>query len=281
MENKKLILVPTDFSEVCENAIIYGAKMAAFLGYELALLHIVDKKSKAELLKEKQDITEINKKLDTLAKKIAKKYEIEVSSLHREGSIFTDIGIVAKEIKANLLVLGTHGKVGLKQKLSGSFAKKVVTTSPVPVIVVQKGTKFNKTFKNIVFPISTTAEVRQKVSWAVMIAGAFKSKIHLFQLHETSVEDKKTMSVIINQITKEFDKNDIKYILVPAEKGKNFGTQVIEYAVKQKADLITVMTTPDSIDFILGPYDEKLIFNPFEIPVMCVNPVQTKIMHWL
>ncbi len=75
-------------------------------------------------------------------------------------------------------------------------------------------------------------------------------------------------------IRKEFEKNNVKFVIIPAEKGKNSGTHVIEYAVKQKADIITVMTLPDSIHFIFYPYNEKLIFNPFEITVICVNPLQ-------
>lgn len=279
MENKKFILVPTDFSDVCDNAISYGAKLAGFLGHNLTILHIIDKKTLADLKKEKLDITSVNKKLDAIAKKTAKKYGIEVSSFSQEGSIFTTIGKIAKETNANLLILGTHGKVGLKQKIGGSFAKKVVTTSPVPVIVVQKGTKFNKAFKNIIFPVSTTAEVRQKVKWAVIIANAFKSKIHLFELFQVVEEDKKIMQGIIKQITREFDKHEVKYVHALADKKINFGKQLLDYASSNKADLISIMTTP-SIDFILGPYDEQMIFNQHEIPVMCINPINTKILHW-
>lgn len=281
MENKKIILVPTDFSEVCENALVYGAKMAAFLGFELVILHISDKKSKAIGKKENQNNSDTEKKLESLAKKTAKKYDIIVNSIVRDGNIFNDIGSAAKDIKANLIILGTHGKVGLKQKLSGSYAKKVVSNSPVPVIIVQKGTKFSKTFKNIIFPISTTAEVRQKVNWAVLLSEAFKSKIHLFQLPEKSKEDKITMQGILKQISKEFDKHNIKYVLAVAEKGKNFGNQLLEYSGKLKADLITIMISPDSIDFVIGPYEEKVIFNEHEIAVMCMNTVQTKTVHWL
>lgn len=279
MENK-LILVPTDFSEVCDNAIIYGAKMAAFLKFDLAILHIIDKNTRATLEKEKKGVIEIAVKMDNIAKATAKKYGIRVKAISEEGDIFTDIGKTAARIKAGLMVLGTHGKVGLKQKFGKSFAKRVINTVPVPAIVVHNKTNFDKGFKNIIFPVSTTAEVRQKVKWTVIIAKTFKSKIHLFQLFQKAEADKKMMQKYIRQITSEFDKNNVKYTHVLADPKINFGQQVQDYAYDCKAELITIMISADPLDFKLGPYEEKMIFNPYQVPVMCLNPVKTKTDYW-
>jgi nucleotide-binding universal stress UspA family protein len=280
MENKKIVLVPTDFSDVCLNAIIYGAKLASLMGHSLLILHVIDSKTKSALKKEKLTFASVTKKLDALAKKTAGKHEIQVDFVSREGNIFTTIADVAKEASVNFMVLGTHGKTDLKQKISGSYAKKLLLSSPVPVIVVQKNSKLGKELKNIVFPVSTTAEVRQKVKWAVIMAKAFNSKVHLFQLQQPVAEDKAKMQVIINQIAEEFDKNSIPHVHVLAKSKGGFGRQVQAYANQQKADLISIMTTPDKLKFKLNAYDEKMIFNQFEIPVMCLNPVETTTSFW-
>jgi nucleotide-binding universal stress UspA family protein len=282
MESKfnEIILVPTDFSDVCNNAIVHGAEIARHFNYSLTILHVIDKESKNQLKKEKHTEAFINEELQKIAGEISKLYAIKTNYISRTGSIFSTIGEVASEMGASLLILGTHGKVGLQQHLTGSFALKVVTTSPAPVIVVQKGTKFENGYKNIVFPVSTTAEVRQKVKWAIMIAKTFKSKIHVVQLYESFEEDQKKMRVINAQIFEKFDENKIPYIHHIAEKDGNFGKQVLAYAQKNNADLIAIMTTPDSINFILGPYDEQMMFNQHEIPVMCVNPIEKTTTHW-
>lgn len=280
MEYKKTVLVPTDFSEVCLNAIHYGAQFAKLKNYSVSILHIIDNKSRAELKKEGKTYADVNKKLEKLAKDTTKKFGIEVSFLSREGSIFTDIGSVARDIKATILILGTHGKVGLQQRLTGSYAKKVITTSPCPVIVVHKKTDLKKGFKNIVFPISTTAEVRQKTKWAIMLADAFQSKIHLFQLYQPIEEERMHLQTIAKQITREFEKNNISCQLVEAKKNISFSKQVLSYANENKAELIAIMTSLNALDFIISAYDEKVIFNPYEIPVMCVNPVKTSTLHW-
>lgn len=280
MENKKIILVPTDFSDVCLNAINYGAELSGLLGYSLIISHIIDKKTKSELKKENLTYSSINKKLESLAKKTSIKYNIPVSSIAREGDVFSTVSELAKETAASLLILGAHGKNNLKQKIAGSYAKKLLITCPIPVIVIQKGTKFNKKLENIVFPVSTTAEVRQKVKWAVIIAKAFNSKIHIFQLFQKIEEDKNKMQIVMDQIINEFNKNKISYICNIAKKDKSFSQQVIAYANENKADMINIMTTPDLLNLKLSSYDDKIILNQYEIPVMCVNPVETTTAYW-
>ena len=93
-------------------------------------------------------------------------------------------------------------------------------------------------------------------------------------------EDKIKMQVIVNQIVDEFDKNRIPHVHVQAKKTGSFGKQVQAYANENKADMISIMTTPDKLKFLLNAYDEKMIFNQYEIPVMCLNPVETTVSHW-
>jgi universal stress protein A len=44
---------------------------------------------------------------------------------------------VAKEVKADLVVIGTHGRKGLKRALMGSVAESVVRFAPCPVLTVR------------------------------------------------------------------------------------------------------------------------------------------------
>ena len=262
----KIVLVPTDFSDVCYDAICYGAQLAVKLKYSLAVLHVIDKKSDVVLKAEEQ--------LADIGKKISEKYSVEVVPIAKKGNIFTAIGKVAEELGAGIVVLGTHGKVGLQQKISGSYAKKVVTSSPVPVIVIQKGVQFEG-FKNIIFPVSENTEVRQKVAWAQMIAEKGKTKVHIFQLYEPLKENQVKVKVIVKQIMKDLEKSGIACAFAEAVKGITFGDQLLDYSVKNKADLVSIMTVSRDITYIFNRYTENMIFNKFKIPVMCVNPIAT------
>jgi nucleotide-binding universal stress UspA family protein len=269
-----IVLIPTDFSEVCGNAISHGVKLAKFLGYKVCILHIINKETKAALKKKNVGVDYVDWRLREYKKYYTKKYDIDVETLAVEGSIFTTIGEVAAQIKANLMVLGTHGKKGL-QHVFGSYALKVVIESPIPVIVVQKRS-FKEGYRNIVFPISNDLEPRQAVQWAKLIAKLFSANIHIMQAPEKFAELKSRLQVITKQITEIFDQEKVPYNITTAYKSSNFAEEIISYSVMKHADLVMIMTRPniDVPGFSLSAWNERLMFNEAQIPIMCVNPVE-------
>jgi nucleotide-binding universal stress UspA family protein len=261
-----IVLVPTDFTPVGDNAISQAAEAARFLNYKVVILHVVDSTTKAQLKKENLTEETIEEKLQAIAKDVQFNYGIEAEGMAREGNIFTTISDVAKEIGANLLYLGTHGKIGM-QHITGSYALKVVTSSPAPVIVVQKRS-FNDGYRHIVLPITSDSGPWEKTKWAAHIANQFKSEIHIYQMAGENIEE------AVKQITEFFSKNDVSFTIKVTPKNTNFAKQVVDYATSNNADLIMIMTDPDQslARFILGSWDEQIIFNGSQIPVMCINP---------
>lgn len=264
---KSIILVPTDFSEVCDNAINQACEAAAALGYTVTILHVINSDSKSWMKTEGLDTGGLKYQLEELAASKKTRFGVEVNALTREGSIFTTIAEVAKDIDAKLIYLGTHGKIGI-QKLTGSFALKVVTSSSVPVIVVQKRS-FENGYKDIVLPVTSDAGPMEKTRWAAYMAKTFGAKIHIYQINEETaiVETVQTLENF-------FRKENVSCTITVADKGSGFSKQVIEFATSKNADLILIMTSPDKnwSNFFLGTYDEEIIFNTSQIPVMCINP---------
>ncbi len=261
-----VVLVPTDFTIVGENAISQAAEAAKFLQYKVVILHVIDKNTKAQLKKDSLDKVSVKGKLQDIVEEVKKNYGIDAEGIAQEGSIFTTISDVAKDVGANLLYLGTHGKVGI-QHLTGSYALKVVTSSPAPVIVVQKRS-FNEGYGHIVLPITSDSGPWEKTKWAAHIARQFNSEIHIYQMDGEHIDE------AVQQITDFFGKNEVKYTIKIAQKNTNFAKQVIDYATSNNADLVMIMTDPDQSfkRFILGSWDEQMIFNGSQIPVMCINP---------
>ena len=265
-QRNPIFLVPTDFSTVCANAANRASLVAKELNYKVALLHVIDRKSKSTLKKEKKGPEAIQDQLNEMARALNQKYGVQVDTISREGDIFKTIAQVAKEIGANLIFLGTHGKVGL-QKVTGSFAMRVVLSSEIPTIVTHNR-EFNTGFKKIIYPVTSYAGPWQKTKWAASVAKQFKSEIHIFHLPEESLED------VIIMTTNHFAVNDLKYKVIQAEKSSNFTKQVIDYATSIGADLILILTDPNRsfTEFLMGSYDEEILFNTSQIPVMCINP---------
>lgn len=265
---KEIILVPTDFSEVCANAANQAAEAALLLGQKVTLLHVINNDTKAFLRDENFDPASVHSKLDEIAADLKARHGIEVDTMTREGSIFTEIAEVAKDLKVSMIYLGTHGKVGL-QHLTGSFALKVVTSSPAPTIVVQKRL-FNEGYKNIVLPITSEAGPLEKTRWAVYVAKQFNATIHIYLIGEANDAVYKASK----QIAGYFEKNGVAYTERVSAKSSGFSKQVLDYSTSINADMIMIMTNPDKgfSSFLLGNYDEDIIFNASQIPVMCINP---------
>jgi len=269
-----IVLIPTDFSEVCGNAVFHGVKLAKFLRYKVLILHIINKETKAALKKKSVGVDYINWRLKEYKKYYTKKYGVEIETLAVEGSIFSTISEVALGHKVNLMVMGTHGKKGL-QHVFGSYAMKVVEESPVPVVVVQKRS-FNDGYKNIIFPVSNDLEPRQAVHWAKLMAKLFDARIHIYLSPEKETSRRTSLEIITKQITTVFDAENVEYCIATAAKSAGFAEQVISYSVVQHADLIMIMTRPniDVAGFSLSSWDEKLMFNEAQVPVMGINPIE-------
>lgn len=269
MENtsKRIFLVPTDFSEVCNNAMKQAAIAASEMGAKVYLLHIINTDTRNYLRKENLATSSLDDKLNAMVEDLKKEYGIEAAYKIKEGSIFTDIAEIAEELNAALIFLGTHGKTGM-QHLTGSFAIKVITSAHMPTIVVQER-PFNHAPKHIVLPVTSEAGPMEKTRHAAMIANAFNATIHIYQIGASEEQVSKAVSIM----SEFFDKNNVAYDIKVATAG-NFSKQVIDFAVAKNADMILIMTNPDKnlTKFILGSYDEDMIFNVPQIPVMCVNP---------
>ena len=54
----------------------------------------------------------------------------------RQGVAWKEIVALAKDSKAGLIAMGTHGRRGVARMLLGSVAEKVVRTAPCPVLTV-------------------------------------------------------------------------------------------------------------------------------------------------
>ena len=271
-----ILLVPVDFTEITMNAVRHAMNLAdkSPVSFKIALLHVINRESKAQLKKELLGMEAIFEKLEKIKAEIQKENLIEVDLIAREGSIFDVIAQVAGEIGARFMILGTHGKKGL-QYLFGSFAFKVITQSPCPVIVVQEKSPASVEYNKIIFPINIFTEPRQQVQFAIRSARNLGSRIVIFAQLFNDVAANNKVRIITNQIESEFARNDVQYEVYTAEKQSNFVDQLIEFSKHNKGDLIMIMTDSsiDRPDFNNSSWSEALIFNDAAIPVLCINPV--------
>jgi nucleotide-binding universal stress UspA family protein len=266
-ENKKLIVVPWDFTIVAEHALAHAVKISHMVGNDICLLHIVDTGIKAAEESDKK------KKLQKIVEEKGAQYNAGITWHISKGSIFSAIADFANDKEASLVVMGTHGMKGM-QKLTGSWALKVIVKSKVPFIVVQEPPAGQEKYHNIVFPIDFRAENKEKLKMAIFMGKYFDSKIHLLVATTNDKILTKKTKINLNFGVKYLIQNNIDYEIHEIAKG-DFAQQTLDFALKMNADLIVIVTTKNITfaDYVVGASEQYLIANSSKIPVCCVNPM--------
>jgi nucleotide-binding universal stress UspA family protein len=70
-------------------------------------------------------------------KKQAEASGVKAEGFVKEGEAYQAIVDLAKERDVNIIVMGSHGRTGLKRLLMGSVAEKVIGYAPCPVLVTR------------------------------------------------------------------------------------------------------------------------------------------------
>jgi nucleotide-binding universal stress UspA family protein len=269
MENlNKPVIVPWDFSHVAENAYAHAVNVAKQISREIVLLHIVESE---------EAVGPSTEKLEAKAKALTKESGIQTHYIIRSGSIFETIRDGAMEVKAELVIMGTHGRKGV-QKFTGSRALKVMANSKIPFLVVQeKPVKSN--FERILFPVDFRKENKEKVNWVHYLSKNFGSTFVLFKRKAADRGFKKKIASNLLYAESFFKNNDVKYEIADATGSTSYEKEMVEYAGKHNIDMIIVLITRDIgwIDYLLAAKEQYVIANPDGIPVMCVNPKPAKL----
>jgi nucleotide-binding universal stress UspA family protein len=142
----KKIIIPTDFSENGSHAMEYGVQLAKQVGAKVLLLHViplgtyVSAASSAPLPAEAIDALAATARtnLSDQGKKLSKAYGVPIDVLVVDGPAPAAIAELAKAQSADLIVMGTQGRTGLKHVLLGSVAEHVVRHSSIPVLTVRQ-----------------------------------------------------------------------------------------------------------------------------------------------
>ncbi|MCW3785116.1 universal stress protein [Plebeiibacterium sediminum] len=271
MENsERTIIVPYDFTDMAMYAVEHAIDLSKGKDIGITLLNIVKKES---------EIKDLTEKLSAEANSIHEKFGVKPNFLVKEGTIFKTINQVAEELEAILIVMGTHGIKGL-QKLTGSWALKVIVGSKIPYFVVQDSPTKNLVRK-MVFPVDFRTENKEKLHWAEFISHFLNTKIYLFSssTKDGAVEPRTKANLVF---CKNFlsDKG-IDYELSLSEGGGSFSQETLNYAKKIEASGIIIMTTRDIAfhDYVLGANEQQIIANDSKVPVLVINP-RTDLMKY-
>lgn len=140
------ILVPIDFSECAENALHLALDLAVRAGAELHLVHVWPEASLSEIvaINEGEAARDVAFQLNEATVEPLRRLDPEVRGkidivheLLKNGHPAEAILAYARDHEIDLIVMGTHGRRGLRRWILGSVTEEVLHEAPCPVLAVR------------------------------------------------------------------------------------------------------------------------------------------------
>lgn len=140
------IMVAVDGSETAQRGLQEAIKLAADQKARLAIVHVIDivvvngaeEFSETYIDSMRQYANETLERARSSAKAAGLEAEVQSPEIVTSGFHVSDkIAQLAEEWKADLLVVGTHGRRGVSRLLLGSVAERIVRMAPCPLLLVR------------------------------------------------------------------------------------------------------------------------------------------------
>jgi nucleotide-binding universal stress UspA family protein len=145
----KTILVPHDFSASANHAAAIARDEAKLHGARLVLLHVIElpyqlgpdavivpPETGTPISVRDYAVQSAEAHLNDIAARLGKD-GVTATGLIKIGNAIDEIGHAVEEAGADLIVMGTHGRTGLRHLVMGSVAERVVRGAKVPVLTIR------------------------------------------------------------------------------------------------------------------------------------------------
>lgn len=254
-------LVPHDFTPVGDMALKQAIYLAKATDAGISLLHVVksDKQKK-----------EAETKLKAIKAKTLEAHPNMTVKLYAVvGDIFVDIGKTAEALKSSVIIMGTHGAKGM-QKVFGSFAMKVITSTSVPFMVVQNDSVIKK-LERIVFPLGIQAETLQIMGFCSNLAKAFGAEVHLVAEKQTDAKFANKTKINFQVVGKQMKANGVNVKMQYLEGSGSYLKKILDYTQQVKGDLIAVSYYNEAMIPAFDRFAQNIITNDLNIPSLIIN----------
>jgi nucleotide-binding universal stress UspA family protein len=187
----KTILVPTDFSPGSMQALNFALKIAQSSKAEIALVHIINQNVISEstfglqpyynvmehLLEEERNASEEFDKIGGLIPPSAK-----VIFRTFIGEVISRITLATNDLKADLILMSTHGASDLGEFMLGSKVEKIIRDASVPLLAIPRNYSF-KEIKSILFPNTLSLNQVELLKEIKELQRIFNAVLHILLIN--------------------------------------------------------------------------------------------------
>jgi nucleotide-binding universal stress UspA family protein len=254
-----------DLTEICKTAVEFGGLIARVSGAELILIHVADS------AKPNDSIAGSLNELSSFARQ-----GVEVKIHIDSGDFFSVIPTIIQDLTIDMVVVPTHGKVGLMQNLFGANILKLVKSLPVPSVVVQESSNVSESaFDTILFPVGPHDDFIVKVKQTSAFAKLFGSKVVIYTVRNDirGISDKLRSN--IEAAKTYFSEADVDCEIVSEEPtgfSVGYAKHILAYGKNNGMKSISIMAKVSDDNGYIGNSDkENILLNEDALPVFCAN----------
>ncbi len=277
LEKMKLIIIPTDFSPVAENAMQYGIEMAKAVNASVLLLHVYQVPvtisdtpivlvSVDELKKNAED--QLGSLKSSLQKNEAASLKIDTEV--RMGNVTDELESICETIMPFAVVMGTRGSSAIEKVLFGSNTLTAIRHLLWPVICVPDGCRFGDGIRKIGLACDFAHEIENKpahfIKELVKTFGASLQVLNIDYHNRHFTPDTPEESFLIHKTLEEL-KPTYHYI-----ENKAVEEGIHDFAETNGLDLLIAIPQKHKLlEGLFKPSATKQLIFHSHIPVMCVH----------
>jgi nucleotide-binding universal stress UspA family protein len=168
---------------------------------------------------------------------------VQYETILRHGIFRESIPQVAREQKADLIVIGHEGAEGLQQVFVGSIAESLIQEAPCPVLIVPPQGTF-KPINKIVFTTDLRGEPFVDVQWVLKLAALFDAEI-LF-LHVLTADSASYQAYAEDELHRIYKSLSYQRVTFYKEENTSIEEGISQFCRRHKADLLVMGYHPKS-----------------------------------
>jgi nucleotide-binding universal stress UspA family protein len=233
----KKILVPTDFSDHAQGALLYAIEMARHIDGHITLMTAYQVVKMTGVLVSMEDI--IRKDNEERMADMIKKIQSQTGWAHLEGKVVmgsaaTAIADHADAGHYHLIIMGTQGASGMEEVFLGSVTAAVIQRTDTPVLAIPEGYEY-RPLKKIVFAVGDMELASPEVIKPLKsLVKAYNASIELVHFREMG-EEPKDLSETIDLLS------DVAYSVTFGFREDGVSRELNEFAEEKKADMVCMV----------------------------------------
>ena len=298
------ILFPTDFSSFSAHALRHALALARKFKARLKVVHVIPRVLSAgdsEYFTTSYVITpETRQRVDEEMRRFlapAREARVDYQTEVCEGDPWREIVVLAEDMAADLVVMGTHGRGGLERLLLGSVAEKLIRRLPCPVLTVCREEGLTWEAPGLVTRIVCATDFSETSGHAVHMALAFaaqeKAQVTLLHVVE-SIPDfgspmylglpdlgplrqdlEQSARERLQKMAAEAESSEVK-VDIRVAAGRAY-KEILRVALEERADLLVIGAQGHGvIEHMLTGSNAQHVIRGATCPVLTVRPQKVR-----